>query len=100
MRDRWWAEGLGVVAVVMAIVALTQVGGMRRQAEQNECRDRLDAAVVVEFGRAFDRLEQAFAAMARGDEHGTARAVQVSPEDQRAFDLALTRREHAVALCG
>lgn len=90
---------LGAASLVLAVWALVNIDAVNDQTAEQECRDKLDAAVIVEVSESLQRIEAGLAAVAVGDEEALAASVELSDVETAAFALAITRRDNAVLIC-
>lgn len=91
---------LGVCALILAAFALLQVDQIREQTNEQRCRDRIDAELVVEMARSLQRLEDTQRAAAVGDEEAMTAILDLPDEVFDAYERAIVRRENAVGICG
>lgn len=90
---------LGLCCIVLTIALWTQVNQNEAQSAEQECRDRIDADLLVEIGLSLHRLETAWALNATGDEFGAAAAAAPTEAEADAYERAIDRRVHAVSIC-
>lgn len=90
---------LGLCALVLAGCAVFWATGLEDQSREQECRDRIDATLMVETARALQRIEGYQSLRDASAYDAAAVVIYRSDEALDAYERAITRREHAVVIC-